>query len=303
MGYKLAGFDLVGCVEIDPQMLRIYEKNLSPRVKFNMPIQKFNEIQESDIPEELMHLDVLDGSPPCSVFSMAGSREEKWGKAHAFREGQAVQRLDDLFFHFIETARRLKPKVVVAENVKGMLAGNAKGYVREIVKNFQDIGYSCQVFLLNASRMGVCQRRERVFFLANRMGFKPIKLNFESPTIPVEGVLGKELGDELSEAYKAWWRKTPPGKSFSYSHPKGSFFNSYKLHPKLPSLTVTATGGAVISRWDTPHKISDRDVQRIQSFPEDYDFLDQNAKYICGMSVPPYMMRAIATQIKLQWLS
>jgi DNA (cytosine-5)-methyltransferase 1 len=47
-------------------------------------------------------LDILDGSPPCSSFSMAGNREKDWGKEKKFREGQAEQVLDNLFFDFID---------------------------------------------------------------------------------------------------------------------------------------------------------------------------------------------------------
>ena len=100
---------------------------------------------KEDLPEELYALDILDGSPPCSVFSTAGEREAGWNKEKVFREGQAKQKLDDLFFHFIAIAKRLQPKVVVAENVSGLIKGNAKGYVNEIFKAFREAGSSRQM--------------------------------------------------------------------------------------------------------------------------------------------------------------
>ena len=131
MGYKLAGFDVVGGVEIDPEMMALYRKNLNPPLSLSylMPIQEFKNRPLSGSEMALYDLDVLDGSPPCSSFSMAGSREKAWGKKKKFREGQALQVRDDLFFHFIDVARWLRPKVVVAENVKGLIKGNARGYV------------------------------------------------------------------------------------------------------------------------------------------------------------------------------
>lgn len=87
------------------------------------PIQEFKNRQ--DLPEELFNLDILDGSPPCSTFSISGDREESWGVEKKFREGQANQVLDRLFFDFIDLAKRLQSKVVVAENVKGILLGDA----------------------------------------------------------------------------------------------------------------------------------------------------------------------------------
>ncbi len=59
-------------------------------------------------------------------------------------------------------AKKLQPKVVVAENVKGLLLGEAKQYVRQIYREIDLAGYYCQHWLLDASKMGVPQRRERV---------------------------------------------------------------------------------------------------------------------------------------------
>ena len=100
MGYKLAGFDVLGCNEIDPKMIEAYKTNHDPKYAFLEPIQEFK--LRDDLPEELYNLDILDGSPPCSSFSMAGNRGEDWGKEKKFREGQAEQVLDTLFFDFID---------------------------------------------------------------------------------------------------------------------------------------------------------------------------------------------------------
>lgn len=304
MGYKLAGFNVLGGVEIDPEMAEVYKKNHKPKYLFNMSVSDFNKIPNKELPKEFFELDILDGSPPCSSFSMAGSREKKWGKASKFREGQAVQVLDDLFFDYIETAKKLKPKVVVAENVKGMLVGNAKGYVKQIVNEYKKIGYDVQIFLLNAAFMGVPQRRERVFFIANRLG-KKINLNFNEKPIVSKDVLSWSTckGKVLSEAFAKWWRKTKPGYAFSSIHPKESFFNSKKLHPEKSSFTITSTAGAKICLYDSPHEISDKNIIHFQSFPDDYFFKNFDIKYICGMSVPPFMMQRIADQIHRQFFN
>lgn len=77
MGYKLAGCEVLGCNEIDPRMNKVYVANHKPKYNYLMDIRDFNKLD--DLPEELFHLDILDGSPPCSTFSMAGQREEAWG--------------------------------------------------------------------------------------------------------------------------------------------------------------------------------------------------------------------------------
>lgn len=131
MGYKLAGFDVIGANDIDPQMCKVYVKNHNPKFYDLCPISA---LLEMDLPKEYYDLDILDGSPPCSTFSIAGSREKVWKKDKVFREGQAKQVLSDLFFDWIALVKRLKPKVAIAENVKGMLMGNAKSYTKRILE-------------------------------------------------------------------------------------------------------------------------------------------------------------------------
>ena len=87
MGYKLAGCDVIGDLELDARMNKVYVKNHHPKYNFLMDIRDFN--KKEDLPEELYNLDILDSSPPCSLFSMAGVREEGWGKEKKFQIGRA----------------------------------------------------------------------------------------------------------------------------------------------------------------------------------------------------------------------
>ena len=169
MGYKLAGCDVIGDLELDARMNKVYVKNHHPKYNFLMDIRDFN--KRTDLPKELYNLDILDSSPPCSLFSMAGVREEGWGKEKKFREGQKMQTLDDLVFVTIETIAKLKPKVAIMENVEGLILGNAWKYVQEIYKRFHEIGYRVKHWLLKGETMGVPQKRHRVFFVATRLPF------------------------------------------------------------------------------------------------------------------------------------
>ena len=300
MGYKLAGFDVIGGVEIDPQMMQIYKTNHHPKRSYLMGVQEFNKIPNDQLPQELFELDILDGSPPCSSFSMAGSREKAWGKNKKFREGQAHQVLDDLFFDFIETANKLKPKVVVAENVKGLISGNAKGYVKQIFQKFNESGYSVQLFLLNASAMGVPQRRERIFFIANRLG-KKIKLHFSETQISVEQAwfgLPKQTSTPLTDFTLNLWKKVKPGQSMVKVN-NGNGFNNHRLPFKTPSMTIASSGG--LYHPIEPRNLSDLEFLRLQTFPDNYFFGSKGARYFCGMSVPPYMMQRVANQIAIQF--
>ena len=299
MGYKLAGYDVVAANDIDPRMAQVYEKNHHPKQFFLCSVKEL--IDRDDLPD----IDVLDGSPPCSVFSTAGKRDKGWQVDKMFKEGQAKQVLDDLFFDFIDLAEKMQPKVIVAENVKGMLAGDAKWYTREVVRRLDGIGYRCQVFLLNSATMGVPQRRQRVFFLARREDQWPadgLDMDFDELPITLGDIHQDELGRPIEAKGLPIWRATRPGKSFS-SVTGASWFSHKKLHFNQVPLTMTAACTQNLALPHSPHYISEGTALRGSSFPSDFDFLDSSPGYICGMSVPPVMMARVAHQVYCQLLS
>ncbi len=307
MGYKLAGYHVIGNVEIDREMNKLYCLNHHPAYNYCMDVRDFFNIPDADLPPALFSLDILDGSPPCSVFSSAGEREKGWNKEKQFREGQKMQRLDDLFFAFIRVAEKLKPRVIVAENVKGLISGKAKGYVNEIIKAFRVAGHVPQIFLLNAARMGVPQARERVFFIAQRKDqhFPKLEMNVNEPPIYFRDVRTKDGVPIKSgtQAYELMKNRIPSDHRLSdiylrlYGRESG--FTNYIWRDEQVCGTI-ASGGSYFRMYDGMG-LSDQDFINIQTFPQDYDFLDQSVQYVCGMSVPPVMMAQIARQIDLQW--
>ncbi|WP_240421639.1 DNA cytosine methyltransferase [Paenibacillus periandrae] len=309
MGYKLAGYALLGNVEIDPQMMKIYKTNHNPRFPFLMPIQQFMALPDTELPRELFCLDILDGSPPCSVFSTSGDREDKWGKNFKFREGQAVQRLDDLFFDFLDVADKLRPRVVVAENVRGMMIGKARGFVSLVLSRFRKMGYRPQLFLLNSATMGVPQKRERLFFIAARedQQLPQLTLEFnESPVLykDIRSGEGKPI-NPASKTFERWQKRRPSDLSIGdvTEREEGKMSNFNTILLKDQKVANTLASSSVFLRTDQPNHISNTDCIRMQTFPADYDFMDANVQYVCGMSVPPLMMQRIAEQIHSQWLS
>ncbi len=318
MGYKLAGFDVIGMNEIDPKMAAAYIANHKPKYSFIEPIQTFK--NRADLPKELYELDILDGSPPCSSFSIAGNREKDWGKAKKFREGQSFQILDDLFYHFIDLAKVLQPKIVIAENVKGLLFGKSISYVREIYKQLDVAGYYCQHFLLDASRMGVPQRRERVFFIALRKDLagqflyqKDIftvlpKLELKFNHIPITYKEIKTEGNDNSfteHDLLAWNNRIKSDSKYSdvflRIKNKETNFNSRFIKDEKVCNTITSTSGSKMVSYSEPRKLNNAELIKIGSFPLDYDFSGNNVKYIIGMSVPPVMVAQIASEIYNQW--
>ena len=313
MGYKLAGFDVIGCNEIDPKMMDCYKANHNPKYAYLEPIQTFKD--RDDLPEELYNLDILDGSPPCSSFSMVGNREKDWGKEKKFREGQSEQVLDTLFFDFIELAKKLQPRVVIAENVKGMLLGDAQQYVDKVLTAFDDAGYYVTYTLLDASKMGVPQRRERVFFTAIRKDIykgdfadlfqtEPvIDLSFNQPAIGFKHIAtGK--GKPVNERVNDLLAQRLPGENCLAQtqervYGKRKYFSTMINQADAPGYTIVANCQIVYEG----RYLCDEEFIKCGSFPADYDFVKSKPEYLIGMSVPPLMTAGVADRVLNQWLN
>ena len=312
MGYKRAGCEIVAANDIDPEMAWHYKRNLNPLHYFLCPIR---DLLTKQLPPELFELDILDGSPPCSTFSMAGSREKAWGKDKHFREGQAKQVLSDLFFDYLDLVERLKPRVAIAENVKGMILGNAKGYTKMVMARFKEIGYRPQLFLLNGADCGVPQRRERVFFVAIRDDIKVPPLNLAQKHRWISAAeacrdLQVLTQDEFIETAatasdKKWWPKTAPGSDYGVAAMKETGkptgFSIKRIDGNTPSNTLVSS--EPLRHWGQCRRLTYREWKRLGSFPDDYHAkTDKIGKYMLGMSVPPKMTEVVARAVIDQWL-
>jgi len=304
MEYKLAGYKHLGGVELNAKIANTYKINHNPKYLFIQDIREFNKIVTIEKYPELFDLDILDGSPPCSTFSLVGSREKAWGIEKQFKEGQKLQQLDDLFFEWIETVKILQPKVAIAENVKGMLAGNAQTYLNEIVKRLNNINYNVQIFMLNGATMKLPQRRERVFVVCSKksLNFNKLELDFNCKPIYYKQIEIENYEYKISKNMLSYWLTTLSGKLFSTVHEKGSFFNSYKTSPNKVLPTITANN-VQMYHYRQPKRLCTQELILASSFPQNYNFGNIKPYYLMGMSVPPIMMAQLSHQIYLQWLS
>lgn len=308
MGYKLAGCDVIGCVEIDPKMNEIYVKNHHPKHNFCMDLRDFNNLPNEELPQELFDLDILDGSPPCTTFSMAGDREETWGKKKKFRKGQKEQTLDDLSFVFIDTVRKLKPRVVIMENVEGLLLGEAFSYVQRIYRELKDAGYLVNHWLLKGELMGVPQTRHRTFFVAIRkdLGIDPYFLDM---TFNYEPVMYKQVKEgkvkrfEEDTKYISLMKKAiPEDRTIAETQLRlgigSSGFQSVYARPNNILSTIRAKDDQL--DLDDMGCISKETLRNASTFPQDYNFLGNSRgrySFVLGMSVPPVMMKRVVTRL------
>ena len=122
-------------------------------------------------------LDVLDGSPPCQGFSTAGKRKMEDGRNQLFRE-------------YVRLLRGLRSKVLVMENVSGMVKGKMKLIFAEIMRELKASGYHVSARLMNALYFGVPQSRQRMIFIGVR---EDLWTSIQAQNFPV-GVDGVPLG-------------------------------------------------------------------------------------------------------------
>lgn len=316
-GYKMAGYDVVGCNEIDPRQMEIYKHNLKPKYSYLEDIRTFRE--RDDLPQELYELDILDASFPCSLFSTANIKaDEKKGKEVKFREGQAKQTLDDLAFETIKLVDKIKPKICVLENVKGLLQEKNKWYIEQIYSQFDKIGYRICHHLINCADLGVPQKRERVFFFAVRndikaptcdlFGCEPkLDLDIKESHVKVGDIesdyLGKKPTKHIINMMKQYNGKDASlGDIRERIDGKTTGFQTAIIPDKVVCNTLRAGNNDFIRPEYGNINLSDYELLQIGSWSQDYDFKKQKVIYVLGMSVPPLAMYRISKEIQTQWL-
>ena len=307
MGYKLAGYDYLGGVEFDARVAEVYRTNLKPKYLFVEDIRKT--VERDDLPEELYHLDILDGSPPCTLFTLnrGKKREDSWGKSKVWKEGAGEQSLDDLCFVWESLVEKLRPKVCLMENVEGMLKGGAKWYLRLLCDKLSRAGYSSQIFLLNSATMGVPQSRRRVFVIGRRrdLDLPNLSLNFHEAPIVFGDIKEEGAPSDLKPVTLRRWEKRRPGDAKMGSiakrvEGKESDFSTVIIYDDRVAPCCTTAKNVLYSE---PRYETQRERERESTFPIDYNFAGTSVPYLTGMCVPPVMTAQIAHQIQMQWFT
>ena len=337
-GYRLAGGDVLAVNEFVEEARNTYRDNYPTTPILPDDIKKLKGQDFLDLVGlKKGELDILDGSPPCSAFSVAGklshSKEGKhsdgWGQTKKYSDGMVVENIEDLFFEFLRVANEIQPKVIVAENVKGLTVGEAKLYYNKILNEFGKIGYQVASQVMDSRYYGVSQTRTRVIFIAIRndvcdsvdLNFMTIGQLFPEPhrdVVPLKEALVDLEYDEEEVSYltdkfskTAYWKDTGskmekyPSKVLTGMdyHPKGHHFNLKRVSLEAPSPTLTAMGSADTTagafHWAEPRKLTIGELKRIMSLPDDFILTgkwNQQAERI-GRMVPPLMMKSIADSI------
>ena len=335
-GYKMAGGNILCVNEFVEAARDTYLANYEDTPMIPGDINSLSGIHFLDKTQiQYGDLDILDGSPPCSAFSIAGRREKGWGTEKKYSEDKTVKNVEDLFFEFIRVANDIHPKVIIGENVKSIMFGKAKEYFNRIINGFQDIGYTAVGKSLNAADYGTPQARERCFFVAVRddilaktpLNFMTLESVYPEPTYTEHVSIYEAINDidsdpkEIEELYEAvekgflskWIPMLPknPDRQVKGSeyHPNQSLFNLIRPCPNLPSPTITQQGQqkglSGVIHYEHDRKLTIPELKRVQGLPEDFEVtgtFNQRAERI-GRMVAPKCIAALATSVYNKVLS
>jgi len=309
LGLEKAGFQEQALVEIDKYATETLRKN---RPKWNVLEKDIIEVANTGIKKYLpknMKIDFVSGGYPCQAFSYAG---RKMG-------------LEDvrgtMFYYFAQIIEELNPKVFLAENVKGLTTHDNGKTLQTMIDIYEDLGYTVSWHIVKAVNYNVAQKRERVIIIGVRNDLKvpyrlPEPYDFKPVLRDVLQNVPKSLGEKYPEKKKkvldivpagGYWRDLPQeiAKEYmgkSYYSGGGRTGMARRISWEEPCLTLTCSPAQKQTERCHPEEtrpFTVREYARIQSFPDDWDFvgaMGQQYKQI-GNAVPVEMAKAVGLSI------
>ena len=336
LGFKNAGFKIVGGVEFDKAAMETH--------KFNFDRKKdalfeycgdISQINDQEIHEIKDKVDVIIGGPPCQGFS----------------NGNRQQKLEDdprnnLFFEYIRFVKIIGPKVFLIENVPQILTRN-NGYAKkQILKITTDLGYTVSVKILHSEDYGVPQRRRRTFFVGIRndigksFNFDNLKPIFKTTTV-YDAIADLSILETCSNFNTLKYLDRNDIQNYFYNPDEDVIFNHEPvkhINKVVERIKCVPQGGnwrdVPEELWDTKrenrhssayrrlnymepsitidtghmnyfhpifHRVPTvRESARIQSFTDDFIFkgtITQQLRQV-GNAVPPILAQVIAIEIK-----
>ncbi len=327
LGFRWAGFEIKGFLEINESLRRIYRTNFKRPAELGGDISSITDSEITAQARLIGPVDAVIGGPPCQGFSLSGKRS-----------------IDDprntLFLDYLRYVEVMKPKIAVMENVRlltSMKSRNGSLVRDEIFNEFRKRQYNVQMYEVNAKDYGVPQHRERVFFVAVRADIDA-RPTFPSPQFSRQSSdlfssprPHRTFADACSDLpFLESGQKSPDPLHFAVSHPRhvvewlwdvaegfsahdnvdaamrppSGYNTTYKRQVWLePGATVQTTFG-MISGCRNVHPIATRsltvrEAARLQSFPDSFEFPGALGAVRTGLgnAVPPLLAYEIAEHL------
>ncbi|MBN1856208.1 MAG: DNA cytosine methyltransferase [Dehalococcoidia bacterium] len=311
VGLKQAGFHVLGAVDIDPLSMQTYKAN-HPKVKTWR--EDIRQLDPFKVAEALglgeQRLDLLAGCPPCQGFSTMRTRNGRLS---------VEDPRNDLLLEFQCFVEALRPRVVMLENVPGLLKDQR---FEDFRAHLEDIGYVGEPYVLDVSRYGVPQRRKRLLYLAGQ-GFEvPLAAPLDKqvtvreaigdlPTSGTSGDTAHDIVEHRSQRVLDLIRRIPkdggsrtdlPFADQLECHKRCNGFKDVYGRMKWDSVAPTITGGCFNpskGRFLHPEEdraITMREAALLQGFPCDYRFPTIANKASVALMIgnalpPPFIQR------------
>ena len=264
-GYQKSGFSGLLGIDSNPISCESYKLNFPNAEVWNRDIRKIT-------PKEILsnfgivkgELDLLDSSPPCQGFSIAGKRE-------------VLDERNELFLYTKRFIEGLQPKTFIIENVDGLLKGPMKGVFNKIMEELLTLNYRIKWKSLNSLYYGVPQSRQRLIIMGVRND-----LNKE-PIFPEHSGHIEFIGDVIK------------GIDF---HSRGQFDRKLKGINSF-AYTITKTPSMFFIENGTKRQPTIKELKILQGFPQDFKLLGTfNEQWgMIGNSVPPPLSKKIGETI------
>ena len=293
--YKKNPFDIVWANDINERATstqKLNFPNLNVVCGDITSILGTNDGEDSLLPDfEIPEADVVIGGFPCQDFSVAGKRK-----------GLTVQR-GKLYQSMAKVIAMVKPKVFLAENVKGLISWEDGLAIKTITEDFASLGYKVKYKLFNTADYGVPQSRERVIIIGIRNDIntdfewiKPTHSSTDKKLLP--WVTIKEAISDLENEEK---HKSLPNYGYSKAkYLEGKQGNAITKADK-PAPTMRAEHhGNIEFHYKLPRRLSAREAARIQSFPDNFVFVQSvsDAYRQIGNAVAPVFAWHLAKMLE-----
>lgn len=288
IGLEQAGFDHLALIEIEHLACETLKKNRPHWNVIEADLKSFSSTNYNGI-------DLLAGGVPCPPFSIAGKQ---------------LGHLDDrdLFPQALRLAKQCNPKVIMLENVRGLLDIKFKEYRRHILNELYKMGYQCDWRLVNASDFGVSQLRPRAILIALKKKYFeyfewPVK-DLELP-LSIGELLYEEMGSlgwENVDNWKLIANKIGPTIVGGSKKHGGADLGPTRAKQAWATLGIDGGGLAnhpPINGFKAMPKLTLKMTALVQGFPKDWEFVGKKtpAYRQVGNAFPPPVARAIGISI------
>jgi DNA (cytosine-5)-methyltransferase 1 len=330
IGFEQAGFEHVFSADFDPAVAKTH-RNFNKEVPFiegDLASKEiFDRIKKDFGGQEI---DVIVGGPPCQGFSIFGKRRFVHSKDYNPHDDERNR----LIFTYLKYVKLFNPKWLMIENVPGLTSLDDGWFIKELLKDIEKLGYKNHDYrVINTADYGVPQKRKRFILIANRTGHIipwPKPKYYENPEdwqYPYRTINEVLTGLDSKDAENKFYNHSPMKHAqdvverFSYIKegrklipddlPKklqlsrtGKRIQSFskvffRLDRNLPSPTLVPGHSAFpIHPW-LNRQITTREAARIQTFPDEIEFLG-NAGEQCkqvGNAFPPMAAQTFANSI------